>query len=405
MYDFLSGLRIVECSAFVAAPLCGNVFGQYGATVVRIDPLQGGIDRHRWPVSAEGGSLYWAGLNNTKKSVCLDLSRPEGRELALRLITAPGPGSGIFSTNLRGSWLRYEALAAHRPDLVMLSILGHADGTSAVDYTVNAETGIPGLTGEAGDAAPVNHSLPAWDIATGLQGAFALLAALRRRDATGQGSHIQLSLADVAYSSLAQLGYTSEVQVNGQARPALGNYLYGAFGKDFATRDGRRVMVVAISPNQWTSLLEATGLGNAFADAAQAHGLDFRQEGDRYLGREAIAAILAGWIGARTFDAVAQAFDGKGVCWSAYRSLEQAVAEDRRFAPVGDGLFETVTHPGVGRYATPGAAARIAGAARAPVPAAPQLGRDTDQVLREMLGMDDGAIAALRRRGLVGPPP
>ncbi len=402
MYDFLSGLRIVECSAFVAAPLCGNVFGQYGATVVRIDPLQGGIDSQRWPLGDEGGSLYWAGLNNTKKSVCLDLSRPEGRELALRLITAPGPGSGIFSTNLRASWLRHAALAALRPDLIMLNILGHTDGRSAVDYTVNAETGVPCLTGGQGEAAPVNHSLPAWDIATGLQGAVALLAALRRRDATGQGSHIQLSLADVAYSALAQLGYTSEVQATGRARPALGNHVYGAFGHDFATADGQRVMVAAISAHQWTSLVRATGLHAEFARAAQAQALDFSREGERYAGREAIARIVGGWCSARPLADIAQAFDAAGVCWSAYRTVDQAVAEDARFTAQGDGVFAPVAHPGVGRFSTPGAAARFMDVARKPVPAAPQLGRDTEEVLRGTLGMDAGDIASLRQRGLIG---
>jgi len=91
MSRLLEDLRIVELSAFVAAPLGGMTLAQLGAEVIRIDPIGGGIDFRRWPVAANGMSLYWAGLNKEKRSVALALDRPEGRELARAIITAPGP--------------------------------------------------------------------------------------------------------------------------------------------------------------------------------------------------------------------------------------------------------------------------------------------------------------------------
>src|SRR5579883_3003905 len=100
MNRLLAGLRIVELSAFLAAPLCGMTMAQMGAEVIRIDPPGGGPDFARWPVTRDGKSLYWAGLNKAKRSVALALDKPERREIARALITAPGPGGGILLTNL-----------------------------------------------------------------------------------------------------------------------------------------------------------------------------------------------------------------------------------------------------------------------------------------------------------------
>src|SRR5271169_6826880 len=180
MNRLLQDLRIVEISAFVAAPLGGMTMAQMGAEVIRVDPIGGGIDYARWPVTADGVSLYWAGLNKSKRSLALALDRPEGRELARALVTAPGPGGGILLTNLpplRG--LEFASLTAARPDVIMLRLIGNRDGSAAVDYTVNAASGFPLATGNG--STPINNVLPAWDVATGLYLSTALLAAERHR--------------------------------------------------------------------------------------------------------------------------------------------------------------------------------------------------------------------------------
>ena len=99
MYKLLQGLRVVEGASFIAAPSCGLHLLQMGAEVIRFDNIGGGPDFRRWPLSDSGASLYWEGLNKGKKSVAIDLSKPEGRELAVRLATAPGESAGIFLTN------------------------------------------------------------------------------------------------------------------------------------------------------------------------------------------------------------------------------------------------------------------------------------------------------------------
>src|SRR5258708_16105649 len=180
MNRLLADLRIVELSAFVGARLGGMRRAQLGAGVIGIDPIGGGIDHDRWPVTREGASLYWAGLNKAKRSVALALNKPEGRELVRAIAAAPGPGGGIVLTNLPPPpGLDYASLKAERDDMIMLRLLGNRDGSAAVDYTVNAASGFPLVTGqrEPMGGAPVNHVLPAWDIAAGLYLATSLLAA------------------------------------------------------------------------------------------------------------------------------------------------------------------------------------------------------------------------------------
>ena len=123
MNRLLHDLRIVEISAFVAAPLGGMTMAQMGADVIRIDPIGGGIDFRRWPVTKDGASLYWAGLNKAKRSLALALDKPEGRDIARALVTAPGPGGGILLTNLpplRG--LDFASLKAGRADVIVLRL-------------------------------------------------------------------------------------------------------------------------------------------------------------------------------------------------------------------------------------------------------------------------------------------
>lgn len=401
MYDILTGLTVVEASAFVAAPLGGMTLAQMGAEVIRVDPVGGGIDARRWPLAKDGGaSLYWAGLNKAKKSVLLDLRHPEGRALYVELAVA----ARNLLTNLpSGGWNGYDTLATRRPDLIQVQITGNRDGSTAVDYTVNSAVGYPLATGPAGDDAPVNHVLPAWDVATGLMAALGLIAADRQRVATGQGRYISLALSDVALATVGHLGHIAEWQINGSQREKGGNDLYGAFGRDFATADGRRVMVAAISRRQWRGLVAAAGLAEAVAGIQAETGLDLDDEGQRYAAREAIAAALAPWVAARPLAEVAAAFDANGVCWGPYRSFGEMVADDPRCSPANP-MFAEVDQPGIGRYLAPGLPLEFAGLRRRATDPAPLLGQHTEEVLADRLGLGAGEIGRLFDAGIAAGP-
>jgi 2-methylfumaryl-CoA isomerase len=397
----LSGLRIVECGAFIAGPFATLSLAKLGAEVIRIDPIGGSIDQQRWPVTAQGRSLYWAGLNKGKKSVAIDLTRPEGQALAQRIITAPGADTGLLVTNLPAiGWLAWEKLAALRPDLIMVSIVGNRDGSTALDYTVNCATGFPGVTGPADGEGPVNHVLPAWDFICGQSAATALLAAERHRRLTGEGQKVRIALSDVALAIVGDLGLVAEVELNGGERGRHGNHIYGAFGRDFETSDGRRLMVAAVSLAQWKALVRACGLAGFVAGLEAAQGIDLGRDGDRFAAREAIAAELVPWFAARTLSEAAAALDAARVCWGPYQSFAQLVAEDGRLSPKA-GLFAPVDHPGIGETLTPGSPAIFSAAEAVPGAPAPLPGEDGGAVLRDVLGLDATSIARLRDERLI----
>lgn len=399
MSSLLSDLRIVEVSAFVAAPLGGMTLAQLGAEVIRIDPIGGNIDYRRWPLAPNGTSLYWTALNKAKRSVALALDKPEGREIAQAIITASGEDAGFLLTNLPASgWMGYEALSAKREDLIMLRLTGNPDGSAAVDYTVNCAGGFPMATGRGGE--PVNHVLPAWDVAAGLYLTTGLLAAERHRRRTGRGQEVTVALADVMLATVGNLGYLADVRMNGAVRPPMGNDLYGAYGRDFATADGRRAMVVAISNRQWKALGKATGLGDRLAMIGPLMGVDMDDEGGRFLARDAISAVLAPWFAARTLAEVEGAFTGTGVLWGPYRDFGQLVAEDARCS-IANPLFREIDQPGVGSLLVPGSPLGFPGLGeRTDHRPAPRLGQDTEAVLADLLGLPSAEIGRLHDAGI-----
>src|SRR6201992_2425595 len=166
----LAGLRVIEVSSFVAAPLGGMTLAQLGAEGIRIDPLGGAPATTRWPLAPKAARLCWAGLNKGKRSVTLDLRSPGGQRAVAELIASSGPDGGIVLTTAAYPWLSYDALKTARPDLIHLHITGRHDGSPAVDYTVNAGIGFPLTTGDEATAGPGNHVLPPRGVACGLYG-------------------------------------------------------------------------------------------------------------------------------------------------------------------------------------------------------------------------------------------
>lgn len=405
MYGLLKGLRVVEGAAFVAGPTCGLHLAQMGAEVIRFDSIGGGPDFRRWPLTEAGDSLYWEGLNKAKKSVALNLSSPEGRELAVAIATAPGEHAGLFVTNYPvDGFLSYERLKARRADMICVRVMGWADGAPAMDYTVNAAVGVPMMTGPVDRDEPVNHVLPAWDLLGGAYGAFALMAALHDRRASGQGREVRVPLSDLAATSLGHMGQLAEVLTTGADRPRLGNSLFGAFGRDFACADGRRLMVVAITPKQWRGLVAALGLTAAVGALEAALGVDFaRDEGARFTHRERLFPHFEAAFAARTSAELGPMLDAEAVTWGPYQSLHEAATQDARLFTANP-VFQTIAHPSGLTYPASGPPGTLAGEPRGALAPAPRLGQHTDEVLAEVLGLSSGEIGRLHDAGLVAGP-
>ena len=397
----LKGMRVVEGSAFVAIPLAGMTLAQMGADVIRFDRLEGGLDATRWPVTKDGRSLFWAGLNKGKRSIAIDMKNPRAREIITEIICAPGEDAGLFLTNLRvRGWMDYETLSAHREDLVMVTLLGDRRGRPAVDYTVNPSIGFPDATGPEGSIEPVAHVLPAWDCIAGNMAVSGLLAAERHRLRTGEGQSVELTLKDVAAAMLGNLGIIGEVAVNGVDRPKGGNALYGAYGQDFVCADGERIMVIGLTDRQWRGLVQVTGTGEEMAALETEVGTNLSAEGARWAHRARITAILAPWFTARRVGDFADAFDKAGVTWSRFRSFARAVSEDPDIS-TDNPMFAEIDQPGIGRFLVPGSPLAFSSGDRDDPRPAPALGEHTEEILAEVAGLPDTEIAGLFDAGIV----
>jgi 2-methylfumaryl-CoA isomerase len=300
----------------------------------------------------------------------------------------------VLLTNIGTPWLSHELLVKSRVDLISCTISGNPDGSTAVDYTVNAATGFPAMTGDGNLQAPMNHVLPAWDIACAYQAAFAIMAAVMQRSITGAGAELRLALSDVAFTTLSHLGLMAEAELLGVDRPSIGNHIYGAFGRDFGTYDRQRVMVAGISAAQWRALCTACELDTVFAEMDEA---------TRFESREIIAEQVEAWCIKRDFIEVERVFNLNKVCWGRYRTVSDLIANDSRVS-LANPVFERVVTPGIGEHRTAGATVSIVGVKRKPVLPAPWLGQHTEEVLAQVLGFSSGQIGGLFDSGIVAGP-
>ena len=397
MYNLLDGLRIIEASSFVASPTAGLYCAQFGAEVIRVDQVGGGPDHRRWPVTEANDSLYWENLNRAKKSVALDLTQPQGRELLQALVRS----TGQFITNFPADgFLSHATLAEGRQDLVTVRVMGWPDGAPALDYTVNNAVGYPMMTGAGPE--PVNHVLPAWDLLSGAYAAFALLAAIRRREQTGLGSEVRIPLSDVAIGTAANLGGVAEVLHNNANRSRLGNTVYGLFGRDFVTKDGVRSMIVVVTHRQWANLIAALGLTDAVGAVEAERGVSFaKDDGLRFEHRDALFPLFETAIGALDHAAMVTMFDAAGVVHSAYKTMLDA-AHDSRL--VGDNPIFSASdaNPSGLAYPAAGAFGTIPQMQRADAKPAPRNGQHSEEILSEALGLSSGEIARLIDSGIIG---
>ena len=395
MYPLLNNLSVIEASSFVASPSAGLYLAQMGAEVIRVDQIGGGPDFHRWPVTEDNNSLYWENLNRSKKSVALDLSSPQGRELLKELVRKTGQLVTNFPAD---GFLSHTKLSAGYPELVTVRVMGWADGSPALDYTVNNSVGYPMLTGTGPD--PVNHVLPAWDLLTGAYAAFAMLAAIRHREQCGKGSEVRIPLSDVAIGTVANLGGIAEVLFSGANRPRLGNAVYGLFGRDFVTADNVRTMIVVVTPRQWANLVVALKLESAVAALETRCGVSFASDdGCRFAHRDALFPMFEVAIASRGHADLATAFDAGGIVHSAYRTMQDAVNDPALVAK--NPIFGSTPNPSGFDYPAAGSFATVPQMERQAPKSAPVNGSNTEEILAERLGLSSGQIAALIDAGTV----
>lgn len=228
-----------------------------------------------------------------------------------------------------------------------MRVTGWADGRPAFDYTVNAALGFPFQTGpvDLPPDQPVNSALPAWDFITGSYAAAALLAAHRQRQETGRGAEVHIPLGNVGLAVAGQLGQIAEAVSGAPDRGRFGNAVYGTFGRDFATRDGRRVMITAITPPQWRDLVDRLGVGTQVMAVEQALSVDFSTDGAaRFEHRARLFPIFEDAIERFELCDLEKLFDGSRVCWGAYRRVSETIRDPKLISEFNP-MFRNITHP------------------------------------------------------------
>ena len=401
MNNILSGLRVIESSAFVAVPMAGMTLSQMGAEVIRFDRLEGGLDARRMPYSPSGSSLFWSGMNKGKKSIAVDMKSPKGKELISNLVTAPGKDAGLFLTNLKvKGWLDYETLSKVRSDIIIVTLTGDRHGRPQVDYTVNPALGIPDITGHEGSADPVANAIPAWDMIAGNMCVSSLLAAERYRLRHGVGQDVEIALKDVAAAAIGHLGMIADSTLNSDDRTKAGNALYGAYGKDFLCADGNRVMIIGLTSRQWSGIVKATDTADQFKKLEMDNNINLQDESIRWQWRHAITQIIEPWFKIRAVKDFADDFDKTGLTWSVFRSVKEALNVDPDLTE-DNPLFKKILQPDAGEFLVPKHPANFSKVENSDATPAPALGEHTEELLGDVLNLSDREIANLFDDGVV----
>ncbi|MCG8589922.1 MAG: CoA transferase [Proteobacteria bacterium] len=392
----LAGVKVVEATTTWAGPMCSCVLADFGAEVVKVEARGGEIARRSPPFlpGVEPAlSFMHATVNRNKRSLTLDLRQDRGREVFRRLARGADVVVENFRPGTMARWgLGYEDLAADHPGLVYVSISGYGQWGPqhervGYDPLAQAASGFLSLNGSP-DGAPVKSPTFLADDLAGLHGALGALAALRHRDLTGEGQHVDVSLLD---SLLFQsTGYLT-LAAMGVSLPRLGNeFRIAAPANVYACRDGH-VMAGVLLDTHWKRMAGILGRPELADDP------DYANAPARIERRETVDRLVADWMRGHTVAEVVERFAAEGVPAEAVRSYADSAADPHVQArdmlqPVKDARGQTVP--------VTGPAAKLSRTPTKVRHAAPDLGADTDAILDE-LGYDDQARRRLREDGVV----
>ncbi|MFD2234321.1 CaiB/BaiF CoA transferase family protein [Phaeospirillum tilakii] len=404
MAGALSHLRVLDLSRVLAGPWAGQMLADLGAEVIKVEkPVAGDDTRHWGPPflrapdgSDTGESAYYLAANRGKRSLAIDITRPEGQDLIRRLARRCDVVLENFKVGgLAKYGLDYPALRAEKPDLVYCSITGFGqDGPLAAragyDFLVQGMGGLMSLTGEA-DGEPMKVGVALTDLFTGMYATVAVLAALAHRDRTGEGQAIDLALLDVQVAMLAN--QASNYLVGGVVPTRLGNAHPNIVPyQAFATADGHVILAVG-NDGQFRRFCAVAGRPELADDPR------FATNTARVHHRETLIPLLRPLIAGRSSRDWIAALEAEGVPCGPINRLDQVFdTEQLRHR----GMVATLPHPLGGTVRTVANPIKLSatpvGYDRPP----PLLGADTAGLLKELLGLGEDEIAALAARGAIG---
>jgi crotonobetainyl-CoA:carnitine CoA-transferase CaiB-like acyl-CoA transferase len=396
----LAGVRVIDLTRVLAGPWSAQTLADLGADVIKIERPESGDDTRSFPpfVSRDGGlgeSTYFLASNRGKRSITIDLCKSDGQELVRKLLDR----SDVLIENykvgsLRKFGLDYPTIAARNPALIYCSITGFGQTgphrlRAGYDLVIQAMSGLMSITGEP-EGRPMRAGMPVADLLTALYAVIGVLAALRERQQSGLGQHIDLALLDVQIAALANpaadfLETRLVPQRYGNAHPGIVPY------QDFATHDGRIVVAVA-NDTQFARLAAVLGMEQLSTDSK------FKTNPERVRNRAILLPIISARFLAGTTSSWLAALDEKGVPAGPINSLDAVLADPQIKAR--DLIVELPGHA---------APARVIGNpirfSRTPVntgrASPPKLGEHTQIILSEILGITPSEFAAFQRDGVV----
>ncbi len=386
----LDDVTVLDLSHALAGPFASTMLGDYGAEIIKIEPLEGEIARAWGPPFYGDEAAYFVNLNRNKKSLALDLKHPEGKALFFRLLDR----ADVVLENLRVGTVAklgidYARARERQPRIIYCSISGFGqDGPyrdrAALDLVVQAESGMISITGEPGGSG-VRAGVSIADITAGMYAAFGILAALHARQHTGRGQFIDVSMLEGQLGILSGMvgAYVADGIVPGPLGTAYGALLpYQTFHTK--TRD---IAIGIGSDKLWRTFCPLVGLAPMVDDPRYASNA--RRNANRL---PLVAALQEAFL-TRTYEEWEAVLLPAGIPMGAINTIDQVVEHAQVRAR---GALVQNTHPVAGTIqmtAPPVRLSETPGAVRIP---APLLGEHTEQVLRERLGMESVEIARLK---------
>ncbi len=393
----LDGLRIIDLSRIVAGPLATQIFGDYGAEIIKIEQPGVGDDSRQWapPVAPDGSPTYFFSVNRNKKSVTLNLKHPRGKEI----LRALARNSDVVVENFKPGTMEnlglgYETLRQDNPRLVYCRISGW--GTTGpkrewagYDAIMQGVTGLMSITGEP-DGPPVKVGVALIDEITALYAHGAILAALYYREKSGQGQTVECSLLESGVASLmnAATAYLIAGDVQGRwgsAHPSLVPY------QAFKAKDDY-LMVGAGNERLWKKFCEVIGAHEWAGDPS------FDSNAKRVARREELVKMIEERLQAKTRDEWVEAFGAAGLPTGPINSVAAVFGDPQ---VLHRGMLHEVEHPTAGKVKMPGIPVKFSltpGAITAPPPL---LGQHTAEVLSRVLGLSAAEIAQLGQDGVI----
>lgn len=391
----LAGRRILDLSRVLAGPWCTMVLADLGAEVIKVEHPVGGDDTRHWGPPYQGGeAAYYLCANRNKRSIAIDISKPEGQRIVRELAVQ----SDVLVENyklggLDRYGLDYASLSQINPALVYCSISGYGR-TSPIgarpgyDYVIQAEAGLMAVTGPV-DGEPMKVGVAVADLYTGMAAAQAILAALIARDRDGLGQHIDMALYDCQLAMMANVASASlasgtEPRRYGNGHPTVVPY------QVFDTSDGRVVIAVG-NDRQFGALCRMIGEKEIAADPR------FAKNSARVENREALISLLCPFVEREGTQWWLDALRKAGIPCGEVRGVGAALQAPETLAR---DMVSTVQHATAGEIRLVSSPLKLAGTPVVPPTPPPLLGADGAAVLAS-LGYGKGQVAALQAAGIV----